>query len=290
MLTRILSSIVVVVVGLIPTLIGGPVFAGLFVILGILGFREFLALASRVCGNTLDSFVVVGSAVIVAFGIVAFVNDQGLGLFAAVTVSVGAPILLQLRRTGEVGAFAASALAITGSLYLGLPVYAATTLRTLGGGGEAPWLVNVAGTGLFPWEPAPRGLAWALTVILATWLGDSAAYLVGRAVGRRPLSRVLSPHKTVEGALAGLIASAAVGSVSFTAFGLGAWWLGALVGALLGVAGQLGDLTESFYKRQAGVKDSGDLIPGHGGMLDRIDALLFAFPVGLLVAAILEGS
>ena len=263
-------------------------FAGLFIVLGILAYWELLALAASAGGESLARFFIVGAAVIAAFGVAGLTPEFSNGLFAVAIVSVIAPLLLQMPRARAAGAFAGTAVATTGSLYLGLPVYAAIVLRSLPGEVGSSWLAGIADVGWLPWEPAPRGLAWTLTVILATWFGDSAAYLGGRALGRHPLARQLSPKKTVEGALTGLAASAAAGAACFAAFGLGVWWLGALVGALLGVAGQLGDLAESFYKRQARVKDSGNLIPGHGGVLDRIDAMLFAFPVGLLIAAVLE--
>lgn len=112
-----------------------------------------------------------------------------------------------------------------------------------------------------------------------TWIGETAAYLVGSAIGRHALAPVLSPKKTLEGAAAQVIASIAAG------LGLGAWLVpgcsaagAAGAGALLGVIGQVGDITESAIKRSLGVKDAGELIPGHGGMLDRIDGLLFNAP------------
>jgi phosphatidate cytidylyltransferase len=111
------------------------------------------------------------------------------------------------------------------------------------------------------------------------WIGDAAAFYGGRLAGRHLLARTISPKKTVEGAFAGLIGSVVAGVV------LGVW-LGKeapstlLVASFLaGCAGQLGDLAESALKRSAGVKDSSSLLPGHGGMLDRLDSLLFAAPV-----------
>jgi phosphatidate cytidylyltransferase len=121
----------------------------------------------------------------------------------------------------------------------------------------------------------PRLLLFALFI---TWAGDTVAYFVGRAIGKHPVAPDLSPKKTWEGAIAGLIGSLLVGA----AF---AKWLPATVPQLLlmaaigNLAGQAGDLLESAYKRSAGVKDSGGLLPGHGGVLDRIDALILTLPV-----------
>jgi phosphatidate cytidylyltransferase len=108
------------------------------------------------------------------------------------------------------------------------------------------------------------------------------------AFGKRKLAPMISPNKSQEGAVGGLLASMVVGAVSFQGFGLGDWKLGLIAGAVISLSAQIGDLAESVLKRQAGVKDSGSLIPGHGGVLDRIDALLFAFPAGFLLAVGLD--
>ncbi len=125
---------------------------------------------------------------------------------------------------------------------------------------------------------ARRGPQLTLFALCLVWAGDTLAYFVGRAIGRRPMAPVLSPKKTWEGAVANVLGSL-VAALLF------ARWLEAkpgqllVVAALANVAGQIGDLVESAYKRSAGVKDSGVLLPGHGGMLDRIDSLIFAVPV-----------
>jgi len=121
----------------------------------------------------------------------------------------------------------------------------------------------------------PRLLLFALVII---WAGDTAAYFVGRSFGSRKLAPKLSPSKTWEGAAASLAASLVVGFLS--RYWIPAAPLDLLVMAALGnIAGQIGDLAESGYKRSAGVKDSGRLLPGHGGVLDRIDAVILAIPV-----------
>src|SRR5882724_6937891 len=116
--------------------------------------------------------------------------------------------------------------------------------------------------------------------LVITWIGDSAAYFAGRAIGKHPLALHLSPNKTWEGAAASFLGSVVV-AVALTATHLVNIATIHLVGmaVVCNVAGQMGDLLESAYKRSAGVKDSGTLLPGHGGVLDRIDALILAIPV-----------
>jgi phosphatidate cytidylyltransferase len=122
---------------------------------------------------------------------------------------------------------------------------------------------------------SPRVLLFALAMI---WVGDTFAYFVGRSIGRTKMAAQLSPKKTWEGAVANL-----AGSLLLAA--LAARWVGVslpnmlAMAALGNIAGQFGDLLESAYKRSGGVKDSGTLLPGHGGMLDRIDALILSIPV-----------
>ena len=121
----------------------------------------------------------------------------------------------------------------------------------------------------------PRVLLFALVI---TWVGDSAAYFAGRAIGKHPLAPILSPKKTWEGSLVSIFGALLV-AVVFARFV--SIPLPHLLGmaAIGNIAGQAGDLLESAYKRSAGVKDSGSLLPGHGGVLDRIDALILAIPV-----------
>lgn len=124
------------------------------------------------------------------------------------------------------------------------------------------------------------GAAWVFLVLSATWAGDSAAYFIGSRFGRRKFAPTLSPKKTWAGSVAGLAGSLAGGFLAFPFFGGAVPVPLAVVTALaVGVAGQFGDLFESLWKRAKGVKDSGQLIPGHGGILDRIDSLLLALPV-----------
>ncbi|MFB3819533.1 MAG: phosphatidate cytidylyltransferase [Candidatus Methylomirabilales bacterium] len=124
--------------------------------------------------------------------------------------------------------------------------------------------------------PEGEGLIYYLAA--TTWAADIGAYYVGRSFGRRPLAPRVSPRKTVEGALGGVVAAALVAAAgSGWAWRL-PWAPAAGAAAALALVGMLGDLAESAVKRAAGVKDSGALIPGHGGVLDRLDSLVFATP------------
>ncbi len=121
-----------------------------------------------------------------------------------------------------------------------------------------------------------------LLAILPLWGGDTAAYFVGRAFGKTPLAPKISPKKTVEGAVANLLACIAVAAPLGGAIGF-PWLPSLLCGLAAGVLGQAGDLFESWVKRRADLKDSGTLLPGHGGILDRVDSLLFTAPAVALI-------
>lgn len=127
-------------------------------------------------------------------------------------------------------------------------------------------------------EMSQTGRALILFTLVLIWAGDTLAYFTGKAIGRIPMAPALSPKKTWEGAVANLAGSLIV------AFGFSYWmqldvWTLIGIAAFANIAGQMGDLLESAYKRGANVKDSGALLPGHGGMLDRIDSLILASPV-----------
>jgi phosphatidate cytidylyltransferase len=282
--TRVIGSLLVVLVGLIPLLIGGPVLGLFMIIVGVVGYREYLQLVTRVNPMGIGSHSRVGYVIIAALGCAALLEATAPWLMSIAFLAIAAPLVVLFPGPSHPHGFSGWTLVSTGSLYLGLPVFAAVATRSFSGAIDAPWLTETARRLAFAWDPAPRGLAWALTVVLTVWVGDSIALLAGRALGEKKLAPLISPNKSQEGAVAGLLASMAVSAGSFQALGLGNWWIGLIVGAVVGFAGQIGDLAESLLKRQAGVKDSGSLVPGHGGVLDRIDALLFAFPVGYLMA------
>jgi phosphatidate cytidylyltransferase len=136
---------------------------------------------------------------------------------------------------------------------------------------------------------APSGTVLLLYPLLITWTSDTGAFAVGRAVGRRKLIPSVSPGKTVEGALGALALSALVSWLyaqlmltRFAQLGL-APWSAVLFGVAISAVVQLGDLAESLIKREVGAKDSSHLIPGHGGVLDRIDGMIFALPTAYLL-------
>jgi phosphatidate cytidylyltransferase len=197
---------------------------------------------------------VVSGAVLVALAVVVVWFAPPLG-FEAFAILVGLLAVWELCRL--VRAALAIPLAV---VYIALPLAALVQIRLIAG---------------------PQAV---FLVMLTIMVSDTAQYYTGRSLGRRPLAPRISPKKTIEGAIGGFV----FGTLLFVL--VGAWWATQMSVALriaLGIAivalGIAGDLFESFLKRRAGVKDSSALIPGHGGVLDRIDALLFAAPVYYVV-------
>jgi phosphatidate cytidylyltransferase len=119
----------------------------------------------------------------------------------------------------------------------------------------------------------PLGMGLALLTYFVTWMCDSAAYFVGRWKGKSPFYNLISPRKTREGAIAGIVGGTLTGLVVGSIIGID-WYHGLALGIIGSLGATYGDLAESLIKRQVGVKDSSNLIPGHGGMLDRLDSLL----------------
>jgi phosphatidate cytidylyltransferase len=183
-------------------------------------------------------------------GIIPTVQD----VFFIFLLGVGALTLWTKRPMVE--ALPAAGISSSGLLLVALPLTYTIRLHAIGADG-------------------PKLLMFVLVI---TWVGDSAAYFVGRAIGKHPLAPVLSPKKSWEGTIASILGALLVAMVfaRFLTVPLPHLLAMAAVG---NVAGQAGDLLESAYKRSAGVKDSGSLLPGHGGVLDRIDALILAIPV-----------
>ncbi len=159
-------------------------------------------------------------------------------------------------------------LAVLGAVYGGLMLSALVKLRQL-----------------------PSGGVWIFLALAVTWANDTGGYFAGRAFGKHKLYPRISPSKTVEGAIGGMAFSVFWGLLTFK-LGLPGLplWGGAVIGLGASILGPLGDLSESAMKRAYGAKDSGKLLPGHGGMLDRLDALIFTAPFVLLCARWLLGK
>ena len=253
-LPRLLSGWAAGAFGFVVVMLGGwwfTVAVGLIVHLGLLEFFR-MAQFKGIRPATKTTLVAVQLLLVttqLASGGGWFAGDVA----AAVLPASGAVICGWLLLQPVTGTIADIAASIFGLFYLGfLPSYW-IRLRDLEGPGLALTLL-------------------ACFLIVAT---DIGSYVIGRRLGRHPLSPI-SPGKTVEGALGGVVCSMAVGALGGTWIGwTWGWLIGAVLGAVVAVFALVGDLTESMMKRDAGLKDSGDAIPGHGGVLDRIDSYLF---------------
>lgn len=191
--------------------------------------------------------------------------------FALVT-AILASLSVELPRRNRQQSLVHWALTLSGATYIGWTLAHFVLLRAIDG----PPLLR-APLSFLRLEP---GAAWIVCVMTITFVNDTGAYFTGRALGRHRMAPYISPKKSWEGALGGLIAATLSGAALVPLLGLPIMVvMGGLLGAVGSITGQAGDLAESLIKRQVDIKDSGNIIPGHGGILDRIDSLLFTAPV-----------
>ena len=289
MLERTRSAFLIVPVVAAALLAGAPGIACLALLAAGFGGREaerLLAGTGRpvvhggVAGGAIALVVVAGlPPVATSLGLPGPAGDAAvtagrLGLLAAglVLAAIG---LAALGRRDPGEGFAAWAATAFGAVYVG-QVSAAAFLAT-----PALW---TAGGGP-DWLPER---AWPVILVAAVWSFDSGAYLVGRAIGRLSFLAWISPRKTLEGVVGGLVVATIAVAAGLTLSG-GNPGEALVLGPLLGSAAQLGDLLESLLKRAAGAKDSGTLLPGHGGILDRMDSFLVAAPVLAAYVVLVHG-
>ena len=268
---RLASALVIAPAILVSSYFGGPLYLLAAILITYLALREVYALAEhagwqprRLLGYPLALLLlaVLGGDRLVGFEL--FGEWRGAASQLLITAGIVVPLSFEIFRRSPSRQGATSAIAtMSGCLYVAWLLGHFIPLRLIG--------------------PAEAGRGWVLYVLAATWAYDTAAYFTGSFLGRHRFLPRISPNKTWEGVAGGTIAVALVtvaGGLPLTFWGwqaLPLWHWHAIPLALgVAAAAQLGDLAESLIKRQAGAKDAGGLIPGHGGMLDRIDSLLFS--------------
>lgn len=267
---RVLTALVGIPIVVVILQIGGWFVAAISLLLALLSMRE-LVVSTRQSSTRIES----GAMVFLIALFFAQLFENALPLLYSASAKSGVLLLifanlsalLPLISLGVVVFLFASSRKIS-LPSLSLSVFAALYLSLFA---FVPLLQNL---------PHGRALLWL--VLLGVWTGDTVAYYAGRAFGRRKLTP-LSPGKSREGALAGFFATLLMSALVAQIAGLEVW-RGVVLGICVAVASPLGDLAESFWKRELGVKDLGTLLPGHGGVLDRCDSLLFAAPVAYFYA------
>ncbi|WP_426447040.1 phosphatidate cytidylyltransferase [Paenibacillus sp. S-38] len=239
--------------------LGGSWYTGLILILALIGYDEFLRMNGLKQGRVLPFIGYLGVfALIVPWG------HTGISLthliWIAMFIFMAATVISKNRITID-----HVAMAFVGMVYVGIGFHYMVQTRN---GPE-------------------DGLFWTLLVFLCIWSTDSGAYFIGSQVGKTPLWPTISPKKSVEGALGGVVVSIIVALIfawyrpDLLSFPKAAW-----IGLVIAVVGQMGDLIQSAYKRVKGIKDTGNLLPGHGGVLDRTDSWLIVFPFLQLLSLI----
>lgn len=261
---RVLTALVLVPVAVCSVLFAGPqIFLAVVAIFAVLCFREFARIT--------DAYSMPGYAAGLLI-LIAPLNQAALILF----LTALAALCLTLWSEDFAKGIARAAALVLGVAYIFGAWKTATLLHEV----DAPILRHLT-----------AGRHWLMFALMVNWIGDTGAFYVGRRFGRHKLAPRVSPGKSWEGAAASAVTSVIFGVIylPLAITGTSVWVAGA-ISLVANAAGQVGDLAESALKRGAGVKDSGTLLPGHGGMLDRLDSSLFAMPVVYTMVMLLNGA
>jgi phosphatidate cytidylyltransferase len=261
---RVLVALILIPIAIVLVWQGGEVFALGLVVLGVIALGELYTLMERVRPPALAGFLT-----LVALLAAALYGDERhvvMVLVAAFPVT----FVLALARPRRANVSWAIAVTMFGVLWIGLAMVHAIWLRKL----------SIEQDG----KTVATGMGLVFDVLIATFVGDTFAYFVGRAYGRTQFAPLISPNKTLEGLVGGVFG----GTLAFWCAGLYQDWLtgwhALLIGFLVAITAPLGDLFESLIKRDLEVKDTGTLFGAHGGVLDRLDAVLFTVVVGYYAA------
>jgi len=245
---RILTSVIGIPIVAATVWFGKPWFTMMIAAVGLLGAYEFyrMALPRRI------SFLPVFGTIWILLLIISPQYRSPLWTQAVLASAVIVPLVYNLFHKQKEGAVAGWAWTISGILYIG-------------------WLLSH----LVSMRYLENGRDWVFLALFANFACDTAAFFTGRAIGKHYIAPGISPKKTWEGAVAGFITAIAVSLILGHLLLPISYLQSAIAGALIGVFGQLGDMAESLLKRNMGIKDAGHLLPGHGGMLDRLDSIVF---------------
>jgi len=259
---RVLVAVILLPIGIAAIIIGNWVYVAVVAL--ILGFAalEYVQLF-RASGLQPAGFLVITGVLLFILGRAVNGFESAAWITSLVILALMTYHLIAYERGRDLAATDFSA-SLSGSFYIG-------------------WL----GAYMVSLRALPAGIWWVLLVLPAVWLADSGAYLIGSRFGRHKLSPRLSPKKSWEGYIAGIV-TGTLGTIILALVWTSlagpelnvTWWQAAVLGLILSAAPTLGDLGESMIKRQVGAKDSGNLLPGHGGAFDRIDSWLWAGVLG----------
>ncbi|MDO8736446.1 MAG: phosphatidate cytidylyltransferase [Thermoleophilia bacterium] len=261
LITRALVGVVGAILAIIVVYTGGIPLLIALVVLSILGLHEFYRMTRSYRPNLLAGY---GGAALILIG----AHTGGLeGAMRGCVYLFALTFILHAIRGLKPEMVGEMAVTFFGAFYVGIGFAHVILLRT-----------------------PTYGISLVIVVLLATWTSDTVAYAVGHYLGQRPISPVISPNKTIEGTLAGVIGTIVVVLIA----GKSLPWMGSgqffVLGLVIAIAAPLGDLFESYVKRASHVKDAGTIIPGHGGILDRFDSLIFAAVAAFYVVTAMVGN